>query len=62
VALNWTITNAIENTIPVSAIMPEATAEQIACADATLMVDTNSGSQWCSKRGKMMPTTKAPAA
>jgi hypothetical protein len=43
VALNWTMTNAMENTMPVSAIIPEAMAEQIAMAAGALMLDTKSG-------------------
>jgi hypothetical protein len=34
-ALNCTMTKAIANTMPVSAIMPEAVAERHACAEAT---------------------------
>ena len=51
------MTNANENTRPVRAIMPDATAEQIAIAAGALIVDTSPGNQWCSMRGKNIPTT-----
>ena len=34
-ALNCTMTKAMANTMPMSAIIPEAAAERYACAEAT---------------------------
>jgi hypothetical protein len=62
VALNCTIRKVSENTIPVSASMPEATEEQIAIAADTLMEDTRSGRKRFSKRGKVSATTRVAAA
>jgi hypothetical protein len=56
VALNWTMTNASENTMPVRAIIPDAMEEQIAMADGALMVETRLGKNRCSTRRKPMPT------
>jgi hypothetical protein len=39
-ALNWTITIVSENTMPVSAIMPEAIEEHMVMAAAGLMLET----------------------
>jgi hypothetical protein len=58
VALNCTIRNVSENTIPVSAIIPEAIDEQTDMAEAALMVDTRSGRKKCSMRGKVPPTSR----
>ena len=61
VALNCTMTNARENTMPVRAIIPEAIAEPIAIPDATLMVETSSGRKRCSSRGNAIPKTNVTA-
>jgi|SRR6516225_4165092 len=54
--------NVREKTIPVNAIMPEATAEYRALAAFTLMVETRPGRTALATRGMTVPQTSAPAA
>src|SRR3954453_7512916 len=53
------MTNVSEKTMPVSAIMPDATDEQIAWAAAGLIVDSSRGMDWCSRRGRTIPANTA---
>jgi len=60
-ALNCTITNASEKTMPVSAIIPEVIDERIANATLLLIVDVTVRNR-CSSRGRIMPAGTAIAA
>ena len=60
-ALNCTMTKPTVNTMPVSAIMPEATAERNAWAEATEMPESY-GKYACSSRGSVIPPRKLAAA
>ena len=62
VALNCTITNAMENTIAVRPIMPDAMAVRIASAAPGSMPTVRSGKKRRSSRGSARPTTTADIA
>src|SRR5262249_45675529 len=57
-ALNCTITNASENTIPVSAIIPEVIEANSVRATAALMEEVRSGKNLCSSLGKISPANR----
>jgi hypothetical protein len=59
VALNCTIKNASANTMPVIEIMPDAIAEKIATVADGLQLDTDCGSNACSRRGSDTPAATA---
>src|ERR1700757_1088333 len=56
------MTNVSEKTIPVSAIIPEETAEKMPIAAFTLIVETRPGRKSYASRGTVNPNTRAPAA
>ena len=61
-ALNWTITKANENTMPVRAIMPEAMEEKIAVAAETLKAEDSPGKIRASCSGKISAAAIATPA
>ena len=61
-ALNCTMTKAMANTIPVSANMPEATAEKNAWAEATETPRVYDAKYACSSRGSTNPQMRLAAA
>ena len=61
VALNWTITNASENTRPVSGSVPEAIAESTAKAPA-VFAPVSSGKYRASSLGTTAPRATAAIA